>query len=216
MIARLRRGDVLLTVGILGRDGAGYGRPNSGAEIYQLSLCRSLVVGADLPLSIAKVFRQLFRAVVPVDPSVAQQLAKLLLTHSGQLAGLSERKHVLPVQKDGQLALELFFFPAFGQGQRVGDRAWNRELNVLRASHCVGGVLGGNFALLNGSSRNWFFSGCVKEFIRLNACAPEPSPQRRVRSVGYKEDVVDPYGATVSGYYVFGRVADQLPKEYRP
>ena len=37
-----------------------------------------------------------------------------------------------------------------------------------------------------------------------------------VRSVGYKEDVVDPYGVTVSGYYVFGRVADQLPKEYRP
>ena len=37
-----------------------------------------------------------------------------------------------------------------------------------------------------------------------------------VRSVGYKEDVIDPYGVTVSGYYVFGRVADQLPKEYRP
>jgi hypothetical protein len=34
--------------------------------------------------------------------------------------------------------------------------------------------------------------------------------------VDYKGDLVDPYGATVSGYYAFERVADQLPKEYRP
>ena len=29
-------------------------------------------------------------------------------------------------------------------------------------------------------------------------------------------DVVDHSGVTVSGYYAFERVADQLPKEYRP
>ena len=73
-------------------------------------------MGADLALCIAKVLRQFFRAVVPLDTSIAQQLAKLLLARSSQLAGFSEREHVLPVQRDGQLALELFFFPAFGQG----------------------------------------------------------------------------------------------------
>ncbi|NNE69646.1 MAG: carboxypeptidase-like regulatory domain-containing protein [Rhodothermales bacterium] len=32
----------------------------------------------------------------------------------------------------------------------------------------------------------------------------------------YKGDVVDPYGVTFYGYLAFERVADQVPKEYRP
>jgi len=40
--------------------------------------------------------------------------------------------------------------------------------------------------------------------------------ERGPATVDYKGDVVDPYGVTVSGYFAFERVADQLPKEYRP
>jgi len=40
--------------------------------------------------------------------------------------------------------------------------------------------------------------------------------ERGPATIDYKGDVVDPYGVTVSGYYAFERVADQLPKEYRP
>ncbi|MCS3634020.1 hypothetical protein GGQ21_002850 [Salinibacter ruber] len=69
---------------------------------------------ADLPPSIAKVLRQFVGAVVPLDTSLAQQPAKRMLTHFGELTGLSKREHVFTVQRDGQLALELFFFPALG------------------------------------------------------------------------------------------------------
>jgi hypothetical protein len=34
--------------------------------------------------------------------------------------------------------------------------------------------------------------------------------------VDYKGDVLNPYGVTVSGHLAFERVADELPKEYRP
>jgi hypothetical protein len=40
--------------------------------------------------------------------------------------------------------------------------------------------------------------------------------ERGPATVDYKGDVVDPYGVTVSGFYAFERVADQVPKEYRP
>lgn len=40
--------------------------------------------------------------------------------------------------------------------------------------------------------------------------------ERGPATVDYKGEVVDPYGVTVSGYFAFERVADQLPKEYRP
>lgn len=40
--------------------------------------------------------------------------------------------------------------------------------------------------------------------------------ERGPATVDYKGDVVDPYGVTVSGFFAFERVADQLPKEYRP
>ena len=40
--------------------------------------------------------------------------------------------------------------------------------------------------------------------------------ERGPATVDYKGDVVDPYGVTVSGYFAFERVGDQLPKEYRP
>ncbi len=35
-------------------------------------------------------------------------------------------------------------------------------------------------------------------------------------TVDYKGDVIDPYGVTLYGYYAFERVADEVPKEYRP
>jgi len=35
-------------------------------------------------------------------------------------------------------------------------------------------------------------------------------------TVDYKGDIVDPYGVTFYGYLAFERVADELPKEYRP
>ena len=34
--------------------------------------------------------------------------------------------------------------------------------------------------------------------------------------VDYKGDILDPYGVTFSGYLAFERVADEVPKEYRP
>ncbi len=34
--------------------------------------------------------------------------------------------------------------------------------------------------------------------------------------IDYKGDVLDPYGVTFMGYLAFERVADQVPKEYRP
>lgn len=40
--------------------------------------------------------------------------------------------------------------------------------------------------------------------------------ERGPATIDYKGDIVDPYGVTVSGYFAFERVADQLPKEYRP
>lgn len=40
--------------------------------------------------------------------------------------------------------------------------------------------------------------------------------ERGPATVDYKGEVVDPYGVTLSGYFAFERVADQLPKEYRP
>ncbi|NBB87674.1 MAG: carboxypeptidase-like regulatory domain-containing protein [Bacteroidetes bacterium] len=50
-----------------------------------------------------------------------------------------------------------------------------------------------------------------------------PGPQRswieltdRPARVDRHGEVVDPYGVTVYGYFAFERVADQLPKDYRP
>ena len=40
--------------------------------------------------------------------------------------------------------------------------------------------------------------------------------ERGPATIDYKGDVVDPYGVTVSGFFAFERVGDQLPKEYRP
>jgi hypothetical protein len=40
--------------------------------------------------------------------------------------------------------------------------------------------------------------------------------ERGPATIDYKGDIVDPYGVTVSGYFAFERVGDQLPKEYRP
>lgn len=40
--------------------------------------------------------------------------------------------------------------------------------------------------------------------------------ERGPATIDYKGDIVDPYGVTRSGYFAFKRVADQLPKEYRP
>ena len=34
--------------------------------------------------------------------------------------------------------------------------------------------------------------------------------------VDYKGDILNPYGVTFSGYLAFERVADEVPKEYRP
>ena len=34
--------------------------------------------------------------------------------------------------------------------------------------------------------------------------------------VDHEGEVIDPYGITVYGYYAFERLADRLPKEYRP
>ena len=34
--------------------------------------------------------------------------------------------------------------------------------------------------------------------------------------VDYKGDILDPYGVTFSGYLAFERVADEVPKEFRP
>lgn len=32
----------------------------------------------------------------------------------------------------------------------------------------------------------------------------------------YKGDLIDPYSVTMFGYLAFSRIADSLPKEYRP
>lgn len=40
--------------------------------------------------------------------------------------------------------------------------------------------------------------------------------ERGPATVDYKGEVVERYGVTVSGYFAFERVADQVPKEYRP
>jgi hypothetical protein len=40
--------------------------------------------------------------------------------------------------------------------------------------------------------------------------------ERGPATIDYKGDIVDPYGVTRSGYFAFKRIADQLPKEYRP
>lgn len=40
--------------------------------------------------------------------------------------------------------------------------------------------------------------------------------ERGPATIDYKGDLVDPYGVTVSGFFAFERVADQVPKEYRP
>jgi len=40
--------------------------------------------------------------------------------------------------------------------------------------------------------------------------------ERGPATVDYKGEVVERYGITVSGYFAFERVADEVPKEYRP
>lgn len=40
--------------------------------------------------------------------------------------------------------------------------------------------------------------------------------ERGPTSIDYKGDILDPYGVTFSGYLAFERVADEVPKEYRP
>jgi len=40
--------------------------------------------------------------------------------------------------------------------------------------------------------------------------------ERGPATVDYKGEVVERYGVTVSGFFAFERVADQVPKEYRP
>ncbi|WP_279321897.1 hypothetical protein, partial [Salinibacter altiplanensis] len=55
-------------------------------ESYWSSLF-CIAVRLDLALCIAKVFRQLCGAVVPLGRPIAQQLAKFLLAHSGQRVG---------------------------------------------------------------------------------------------------------------------------------
>ncbi|HET6569017.1 MAG TPA: carboxypeptidase-like regulatory domain-containing protein [Rhodothermales bacterium] len=40
--------------------------------------------------------------------------------------------------------------------------------------------------------------------------------EKGATEVDYKGDPIDPYGITFYGYFAFERVADELPKEYRP
>ncbi len=40
--------------------------------------------------------------------------------------------------------------------------------------------------------------------------------ERGPTTIDYKGDILDPYGVTFSGYLAFERVADEVPKEYRP
>jgi len=64
--------------------------------------------------------------------------------------------------------------------------------------------------------RNQYASGGV---INRNAPKFQTSQfwlERGPATIDYKGDIVDPYGVTVSGFFAFERVADQVPKEYRP
>ena len=40
--------------------------------------------------------------------------------------------------------------------------------------------------------------------------------ERGATLIDYKGDILNPYGLTVSGYFAFERMADDLPREYRP
>jgi hypothetical protein len=80
---------------------------------------------------IAKIFGPLFGPVVSLNPAFAEEVPESLLAHPGELASLPERKHLLSVEGNGKLALELFFLPTLGKGQCIGDRARNRKLKVL-------------------------------------------------------------------------------------
>jgi hypothetical protein len=94
---------------------------------------------------------------VTLNGPIPQQLTELVLAQASELTRFPERKHLLPIQGHSQFALELFFLPAFGKSQRVGNRAWNTELKVLRGGHCLNGVLRRGLACLNEPSLNWFF-----------------------------------------------------------
>ena len=54
---------------------------------------------------------------------------------------------------------------------------------------------------------NWTRPGHQRSFMELN------SGPTLIDEAG---EVIDPYGVTVYGYYAFERIADQVPKEFRP
>ncbi|PEN13932.1 hypothetical protein CRI94_07710 [Longibacter salinarum] len=65
----------------------------------------------------------------------------------------------------------------------------------------------------------WLNEYASSDAIRRNAPKFQTSQfwlERGPATIDYKGDIVDPYGVTVSGFFAFERVADQVPKEYRP
>jgi hypothetical protein len=72
------------------------------------------------------------------------------------------------------------------------------------------------------SFRGWLKRPEVEE----PATGPTGRPRRNQRSwikltngptvVDQNGEVIDPYGVTVYGYFAFERIADDVPKEYRP
>ena len=55
-----------------------------------------------------------------------------------------------------------------------------------------------------------------KIFTNINSSIVDPKQFDERSFVDYKGDVLDPYGVTFYGFLAYERVADELPREYRP
>jgi hypothetical protein len=79
---------------------------------------------------------------VTPDRSLSQELSEGLLAHSGKLSGFPEGEHLLPVQRQRKLALELLLLAPFGKGESFYDGPGNLELEIVRSVHGTKVVFG--------------------------------------------------------------------------
>ena len=97
-----------------------------------------------------------------------------------------------------------------GEIQKETPSAFAKELIVPGKTQVVGVVYLGELedeAYLKWQNRSWAQPGVQISYLELESGSA---------IFDYKGDLLDPYSVTMHEYLSFDRVADSLPKEYRP
>lgn len=153
-------------------------------------------------------FHHLMLALLAEQPE-AQQF-RLYLRPMTSTPAVSDSPFSPPPQLSGQR------FPLRDLSEILGPGATNDE-RTLDFEGAVEVVYMG--AVESESYRDWQQSFGASGMERRRGERFQTSQiwlERGAATIDYKGDVVDPYSVTRSGYFAFLRVADQLPREYRP